>query len=47
MLIAKSPRRLRARRRQRCKVEVLARIDALMQRRFVVAPAERRDQQAA
>jgi hypothetical protein len=43
MLITKSPRRLRARRRQRCKAEILARIDAAIERRSLAAlPGGRR-----
>jgi hypothetical protein len=33
MLIAKNPRRRRARNRLRCKMEVLARLDAVLLRR--------------
>jgi hypothetical protein len=47
MLIAKNPRRLRARKRLRCKPSVLARIDAVIQRRILLAPAARQDQLAA
>ena len=36
MLIARNPRRLRAKRRARCKAQVLAKLDALILRR---APA--------
>jgi len=38
MLIAKNSRRLRARKRARCKAEVLAKLDALILRRLPAAP---------
>lgn len=44
MLIAKTPRQLRARRRLRCKARVLARIDAVIERRSLPAPSARAGQ---
>jgi hypothetical protein len=38
MLTAQSPRRLRARKRARCKVKVLTRLDAVMLRRIMAPP---------